>query len=150
MATRKRADISGEPGSADALSRRAGRDVARFTFFAGALAKELVERFHVKPKRNASFAACESIVDRYGLAAGVCTGEAVERRRRQLSRTGDCSMMTPKGDKIVIALISDGFIDDAMTRLARSVKQVGWTKSAGEPVFVFSLARLSNKKSGNK
>lgn len=132
----------------DEARRHKRRGVALHTFQAAALARELIDNHDVKPKKNATRAAFESVRDRLGLTAEL-TYESVERAYRKIKDSPDCSMRTPKGDKIVLALISDGFIEDALSRLPGPNK--AHHLRAAKPPFVIVLAHLSRpEKSGNK
>ena len=121
---------------------RKRRSVAVSTFMAASLARELVEKHAIKPTRAAKV-AFETIRARIH-RANASSADAVARVYRKIKDSPDCSMMTPKGDKIVSALISDGIIADALWRLGES-------DAEGTPPFFVALAHLSKPvKRGNK
>ncbi|OGI41833.1 MAG: hypothetical protein A2150_00520 [Candidatus Muproteobacteria bacterium RBG_16_64_11] len=128
--------------------RRQGRPVALDTFRAAALARELVGKHGVKPEKSAITAAVETVRT---LFPGIeITGPAVARRYSKLKLSPDCSMMTPKRDKIVLALITDGVVDHALARLPASARGTR-TNRIPKPPFVIAVARLSKPvKNGNK
>ena len=111
------------------------------TFMAATLARELIDKHGIKP-RKAARAAYASTKERMG--SRISSSDAVERKYRMIKNSPDCSMKTPKGDKIVMALITDGMIDDALAR-------VHGLPGGGNPPFGIAVLHLSKPtKSGNK
>lgn len=109
------------------------------TLQAAALALELVEAYGVWPAKSAIAAAVESVRDNLGAHV---TREAVERRYRELRRTGDGSQLIGR-DKYQVALISDGAARDALSRLPRRARRHSLAPPATQ--YVIALARLFDR-----
>lgn len=103
----------------DELRSQRGRDFAHNTFNAAALARILIDDYGI-PAKAASCAAAEST--RMHIDRSV-TDEAVARTYRKLKQSGDGSLTLNNGDKVVSALISDAYINDALARVPISAKR---------------------------
>lgn len=128
--------------------RRVGTPVALHTFRAAALARELISKHSVKPAKCAITVAVETVRTRFN--ENEITYGAVARRYREIKDSPDCSMKTPKGDKIVLVLVTAGLIDDALARLPVSAKGIR-TNRIPKPPFGIVVAHLFKPtKNGNK
>jgi hypothetical protein len=101
---------------------RRGRGIATHTFTAACLAKELIDNYRVTRVKDATNAARDSVLFNMGLDDASISLGAVQRALRTINASPDGSIVTPKGNKILLALLSQGYIDDALSRLPRSAK----------------------------
>jgi len=104
----------------DELRGAKGRAIAMSTFEAASLAKELLDQHGVTSIKSATRAACESANAR--LNAGL-TLAAVERTYRKLDSDG--AMTIGKGakrQKIVMVLVNQAAVADALARVPRSAR----------------------------
>jgi hypothetical protein len=104
--------------------------VAEATFIAAAIAREMVQRYGVRPKDAAIGAAHESVVVNWREAHDLGR-HSVEREFREL---GDgIAKVTKARTKYQLALMPQEWIDDAMSRLSAAARWSGWARPADLP-----------------